>query len=114
YTEEHFRACLMSDAPIELRPTPQWSDDAWFLDQAARSFEDNDGWWVLNPGEAEGTIVGGNLCTLNLLHGTRFMPPLEDTVLVIEDDCEVRPHTFDRDLVSLIAQPGFGGVGGVL
>jgi len=32
---------------------------------------------VLQEGQADGTIVGGKLCTLNLLQGTPFMPPLE-------------------------------------
>src|SRR6185437_12795879 len=67
YTEAGFRACLMEDGPITLAPSPDWSDDAWFLDQEDRHLEHGEGWWVLQEGEADGTIVGGNLCTLNLL-----------------------------------------------
>lgn len=33
YTEAGFRACVMQDGPITLTPSPDWSDDAWFLDQ---------------------------------------------------------------------------------
>ena len=74
----------------------------------------NPGWWVLNNGEAEGTILGGNLCTLNLLQGTAFMPTLEGSVVFVEDDDRVSPWDFDRDLLSLIQQPGFAGVRGVV
>ena len=111
YTEAGFRACVMEDGPITLAPSPDWSDDAWFLDQEDRHPEQAQGWWVLQEGEAEGTIVGGNLCTFNLLQGTPFMPPLEGSVVFAEDDDQVRPWDFDRDLVSLLQQPASAGSG---
>jgi muramoyltetrapeptide carboxypeptidase LdcA involved in peptidoglycan recycling len=113
YTEAGFAACVMADEPIELAASPTWSDDTWFLDQEDRHLEPGSGWWVLQEGEAAGTIVGGNLCTLNLLQGTSFMPPLDGAVVLVEDDEQVRPWDFDRDLVSLLQQPAFGGVTGV-
>jgi muramoyltetrapeptide carboxypeptidase LdcA involved in peptidoglycan recycling len=69
---------------------------------------------VINEGSASGTIIGGNLCTLNLLQGTEYFPDLKDSVLFIEDDYESLPHTFDRDLQSLIHVPGFEGVKGIV
>lgn len=42
------------------------------------------------------------------------MPSLKNSVLFLEDDSESLPHTFDRDLQSLIHQPGFDGVGGIV
>ncbi len=114
YTLAGFRACLMADGPIQLEPSPTWTDDAWYADQEARRLQDSSGWWVLQPGDAQGTIVGGNLCTFNLLQGTPFMPPLDGTVVLAEDDDQVRPWDFDRDLVSLIQQRGFSGVRALL
>lgn len=114
YTEAGFRACVMEDRPITLAPSPDWGDDAWFLDQEDRHPEQGEGWWVLQEGEADGTIVGGNLCTLNLLQGTPFMPPLEGSVIFAEDDEQVRPWDFDRDLVSLLQQPASAGVRGLV
>jgi hypothetical protein len=64
------------------------------------------GFWVMGEGLADGHLVGGNLCTLNLLHGTEFMPDLAGAILFVEDDFESMPHTFDRDLTSLTQQPG--------
>jgi muramoyltetrapeptide carboxypeptidase len=114
YTEAGFVACVMNDDPFGLVPSPTWSDDEWYLDQEDRHLETGTDWWVLQEGEAAGTIVGGNLCTLNLLQGTPYMPSLDGAVVFAEDDDLVRPWTFDRDLVSLLQQPAFGGVTGLV
>jgi muramoyltetrapeptide carboxypeptidase LdcA involved in peptidoglycan recycling len=74
----------------------------------------NEGHWVLRNGHAEGRLVGGNLCTLNLLHGTAWMPDLAGSVVFIEDDRESSIVTFNRDLTSLAQQPGFSSVEAVL
>ncbi|MBQ7810831.1 MAG: LD-carboxypeptidase [Clostridia bacterium] len=66
---------------------------------------DNQKYIVLQEGNCEGIAVGGNLCTLNLLQGTEFMPDLEDKILFIEDDNLVGkyfPMEFDRNLQSLL------------
>ena len=42
------------------------------------------------------------------------MPPLAGSVVFAEDDAQVRPWDFDRDLVSLLQQPAFAGVGGLV
>jgi muramoyltetrapeptide carboxypeptidase LdcA involved in peptidoglycan recycling len=110
YTEAGFRACLFDTEPLQAQPAPGWSDDEWWLDQEHRQVEASTGWWVINPGRAEGTVVGGNQCTFNLLHGTEFMPDLDGSVLFLEDDATVKPWDFDRDLVSIIQQPGFDRV----
>jgi muramoyltetrapeptide carboxypeptidase len=114
YCLDYFKKCLMSDDPINIQPSVEWTDDLWFLDQDKRTPIHNDGWLMLNEGEANGSIRGGNLCTLNLLQGTQYMPDLDNVILFIEDDSESLPHHFDRNLVSLIQQPNFGGVKGIV
>ena len=114
YCSEYFEKCLMTEQPIGLEPSEVWTDDLWFLDQTNRKPVANDGWLVLNEGEATGSICGGNLCTFNLLQGTGYMPDLENVILFIEDDAESLPHHFDRNLVSLIQQPAFNGVKGIV
>lgn len=109
-----FQAALMSDETLEIEPAATWSDDAWYIDQHDRRIEPNEGFWPLTEGVAAGHLVGGNLCTLNLLHGTDYMPDLAAAIVFVEDDLESMPHTFDRDLTSLTQQPGFGAVGGLL
>lgn len=64
-----------------------------------------------------GKIIGGNLCTLNLLQGTEYMPDISNSILFIEDDemaGKLFLVEFDRDLVSLIQQPGFETVKGIV
>jgi muramoyltetrapeptide carboxypeptidase LdcA involved in peptidoglycan recycling len=114
YTLEYFKKCLMDTGPFTVEPSNTWSDDSWYRDQRNRSFTPNDGFQVVNEGQAEGILLGGNLCTLNLLQGTEYMPSLTESILLVEDDYESKPLTFDRDLQSLIHQPAFRGVKGIV
>lgn len=114
YTLEYFQKCLLQAEPFEAQPAPHWSDDPWFRDQEARTFEQPAGWQAFNPGQAAGRLLGGNLCTLNLLQGTPYMPDLHGSLLLVEDDYESQPLTFERDLQSLLHLPGFAGVTGLI
>ncbi len=114
YTLEYFERCLMSEEPFEVQPADHWSDDLWYQDQENRDFVPNPGYEVMHEGEAEGVLLGGHLGTLCLLFGTPFMPDLTGSVLLLEDDEEAQPHHFDRELQSLIHQPGFDGVRGIV
>lgn len=114
YTLEYFRKTLLSDEPYEVIPSRMWSDDMWYMNQDKRELVENPGFFVINRGEANGTIVGGNINTLNLLQGTEYFPSLKDSVLFIEDDEGTAPHIFDRDLQSLIHTPDFEGVRGIV
>ncbi len=114
YTAEYFQKCIMAADAYAIEPSDEWSNDMWFMDQENRTFIKNEGYWVINKGSARGTVIGGNLCTFNLLQGTEFMPSLADRILFLEDDAGTRPRTFDRDLQSVIHQPGFEGVNGIV
>lgn len=113
YTLEYFQKCLMKNESFKIKPSVSWSDDEWYLDQNKRDLINNPGFLVINRGDAEGTILGGNLCTFNLLQGTEYFPDLTDSILFLEDDYETVPHTFDRDLQSLIHLPDFNKVRGL-
>lgn len=99
-------------------PSENWSDDAWFMDQNNRVFYENDGYWVIREGKAKGCILGGSMSTFQLLHGTPYLPSLENSILFIEADSisegVVDVAEFDRDLQSLIHQPGFEKVQGLV
>ncbi len=113
-TQAWFIDALFGEAPVELRPAAAWTDDAWFRDQDGRTLIPSDGWWPLQEGAATGRIVGGNLCTLNLLQGTDNMPSLEGALLFLEDDFESHPATFARDLASILQTPGAKGIRGLV
>jgi muramoyltetrapeptide carboxypeptidase len=114
YTWESFRQALFSDEPYRIVPSESWSDDKWYIDQNDRALEENDGWLVIQEGKAEGTLIGGNLCTLNLLQGTEYMPSLKDSILFIEDDAMSTNVEYGRNLQSLAHLPDFQEVRGIV
>lgn len=117
YTLEYFKKMFFEEDEFEVIASKTWSDDAWFIDQENRHFEENDGMFVINEGVAEGNIVGGNLCTLNLLQGTEYIPNIENKILFIEDDEQSGPvflMEFDRNLQSLMHMPEFKTVKGIV
>jgi len=104
HTIEYFKKCFFSEEPFAVLPSKQWSDDAWYLDQDKREFFNNKGYQIINEGEVQGQIVGGNACTFNLLQGTEYMPDLKGKVVFWEDDEEQESQHFDRDLQSFLHQ----------
>lgn len=119
YTLEYFKKMFFEDEPVEIKPSKQWSCDAWFIDQENRNFIPNDGILVINEGSAEGTIVGGNLGTINLLHGTEYMPCIKNSILFLEyiSEGEDKSNSYlmiDRLLQSIIHLPDFKYVKGLI
>ncbi|MCX6796361.1 MAG: LD-carboxypeptidase [Candidatus Falkowbacteria bacterium] len=114
YTIDYFKKCLMNNDSFEVVSSEKWSDDKWYLDQEKRKFIKNNGELLINEGEAEGKIIGGNLCTLNLLIGTEFMPSIKNSILFLEDDEESKLKHFDRNLQSLLHQPEFSQARGLV
>lgn len=117
YNLEYFKKCLVEEKEFEINPAKTWSDDFWWKDQDNRELNKNDGFIAINKGKARGKIFGGNLCTFNLLQGTKFMPNISNSILFIEDDDLTGDYfsvSFDRDLQSLIHQPNFKKVKGIV
>lgn len=100
YTRKAFFDCVMNDMPIVLTPS-----------EAAAKYH------TIQEGACEGTIIGGNLCTLNLLQGTPYMPDMRDKVLFLEDDNIMGPYfsyEFDRNLESLLQIDGADTIKGIV
>jgi muramoyltetrapeptide carboxypeptidase len=117
YNLKYFKKCLLEEDEFEVKPSKTWSDDLWYKDQENRNLIKNEGFIILNKGECEGTVFGGNLCTLNLLQGTEFMPDISHSILFLEDDDfggDGSDIFFDRNLQSLIHQPNFEKVKGIV
>lgn len=117
YEMEYFKKMFFQEEEFEITSSNEWSDDAWFIDQENRTFFSNEGMFVINEGDAEGDIVGGNLCTVNLLQGTEYMPDISNKVLFLEDDDmagKIYLMEFDRNLQSLMHMPEFKTVKGIV
>lgn len=100
YTQKAFFDCVMKEGSLTLKPS-----------QTAKEYT------VIQQGTCEGTIIGGNLCTLNLLQGTQFMPQAEDIVLFLEDDNIMGDYfiyEFDRNFQSLLQAYGTERIKGVV
>lgn len=79
YMLENFQRCLMNEKPFEVLQSK------YFHEKKTKA-KRNSGPVILQKGTAKGVIVGGNLCSLNLLQGTEYMPSLKNKILFLEDD----------------------------
>jgi len=105
YTHKHFQSCLFSSKELKIKPSNNWSDDEWYINQEKREFYQNEGYQVINHGTAEGILIGGNLDTFNLLQGTRYLPKEKRVILFIEEDDLSGGQMFNefrRNIVSLL------------
>jgi muramoyltetrapeptide carboxypeptidase len=100
YTRQTFFGCLTDESPYAIFPS-----------KAASMYH------IIQEGSCEGTIIGGNLCTLNLLQGTPYMPDIRNKVLFLEDDNimgEYFSYEFDRNLESLLQTEGAETIKGII
>ncbi len=117
YTIEYFKKCMMSSESYIIEKTKSWSNDKWYKNQDKRVFNNNTGYIVCQEGEAKGTIIGGNLSSLNLLQGTECMPSFDGVVLFLEDDDLAGEFTFgefNRNLQSLLQLPSAKNIMGIV
>ena len=119
YSLEYFQRCLFADQPAELvvQQSDTFYDLPWNYDETSpRQALENDGSRVVQSGSAEGVMIGGNLCSLNLLNGTEYFPKIEgDVILCIEDDSyDSITETFERHVQALMQQPFFRQVKAIL
>ncbi len=100
YTRKVFFDCLAKDEPLRITPS-----------KTAKKYT------VLQEGMCEGAVIGGNLCTINLLQGTPYMPNIRDKVLFVEDDNIMGEYfscEFERNLQSLLQIEGADTVRGIV
>lgn len=100
YTRKAFFDCVINDEPITVSPS-----------KTAEKY------YTIQEGSCEGTVIGGNLCTLNLLQGTTYMPDIKNKVLFLEDDNIMGDYfcyEFDRNLESLLQIDGADTVKGIV
>ncbi|HYG35876.1 MAG TPA: LD-carboxypeptidase, partial [Clostridia bacterium] len=84
--------------------------------QERRTFHGAEGFWGIQDGEAEGTIIGGSYFCLNMLQGTRFFPSLQEAILFVEHPANGKATLMELDgaLRSLSFLPDFPQVRGLV
>ena len=119
YSLKYFQRCLLTDNPdsYEVQPTKRWYDFLWNNDESLpQRIWKNSGPRIVQGGSAIGTMIGGNLCSLNLLNGAEYFPKIKgNIILCIEDDSyDSIPETFERNVQSLMQQSYFRQVRAIL
>ena len=91
YTKEHF-------VEVAMNPKKQFKIElsSENLEKKDEAFEVH----VIQPGKAEGILVGGNLSLLAAMAGTGYQPEVKDRLVFIEDVGE-KPYRVDRMLTQL-------------
>ena len=111
YSLEYFRRCLFAGQPAEfvVQQSETFYDFPWNYDETSpRQALKNNGPRVVQGGSAEGVMIGGNLCSLNLLNGTEYFPKIED------DSYDSIPETLERHVQALMQQSFFRQVKAIL
>lgn len=68
---------------------------------------------IINPGIAQGPLIGGNLTNVCSLLGSKYMPDLKGAILFLED-CNEEPYKIDRFLAQLKNNCVFEMVNGII
>lgn len=110
YSIEHMRKTFFSEAPFPLTPSDHYCDSEW----DTQKIVNEDGFWPVNAGEAEGKAIGGNLLTLNFLLGSTFMPDLKNTILFLEANKVIDYKDVQNTLQSILNQPDSDKVQGII
>lgn len=119
YSLKYFQKCLFAGQPSEftVEPSPVFYDFPWNYDEKSHREEvANSGPIIVQKGRASGRLLGGNMCSLNLLNGTEYFPQIAgDIVLCLEDDSyDSIFETFERNFQALVQQPYFRQVRAIL
>jgi muramoyltetrapeptide carboxypeptidase len=104
YTLNHFQSVMTSTNDIPLARSKQWGE-------FGRARSTTKSWKVLNRGQAEAILIGGNIGTFYLLQGTDYQPSFnEPFIFALEDDDEASRYTANevsRRFESTLQLPGF-------
>ena len=104
YGLENLDRMLRQDLPYSPRKSRFW------MTRGDKRLHRAKPWQVLQAGQAEGVLVGGNLGTFYLLQGTPYQPRFDQPfILLAEDDDEAGKFTareFARRLESILQLPG--------
>lgn len=89
FGENSFFQALIEKS-YDLIPPEKWSSqllnaltEEW---KNERLYEKNDGWKILNEGEARGRVIVANIETFVTLFGSDFIPNLKNCILILEDE----------------------------
>jgi muramoyltetrapeptide carboxypeptidase LdcA involved in peptidoglycan recycling len=107
FTVKNFNYVIRNSSLNEVVNSSKWSEDDWFIDQETRNFQLNKSPVIIQEGEANGKLIGGNINSFCLLNGTEYQPSLKNKILFLESDDlngNLTDQEFDRRLESILLQ----------
>lgn len=120
YSLNGFKQILFSTKSFDVKPSKVWTNSKWWMDHENIAWIKNKKFLNLQNGVAEGKIIAGNMCTFQLLFGTKYMPDLTNSILFLEETEtgeEGEDGTlkfFMRDFGSLLRQKGADKIKGIV
>lgn len=104
---DNFFQVLTSTKPVHYPSSNSFSDEFLFWDKEDNrefNYKKDIGWNVINDGNCQGILIGGNLDTLLALTGTEYWPDFSDSILFIEEAFTTIPK-FERS-IEILRQNG--------
>jgi muramoyltetrapeptide carboxypeptidase LdcA involved in peptidoglycan recycling len=104
YTLDHLKKIIQNRSSLLVFDSLFWGqpDETTTRDNSYR--------YIIQPGQAQGVIIGGSLSTFYLLQGTEYQPKFNKPfILAVEDDDETGvfiANEFSRRLDSILQQHG--------
>ena len=106
FLRSSFEQATMSAEPYTLKDTTRlWYDRVYTKQRTLYPQHTNSGWWTLNknPLIGQGRLIGGEISTMLLLHGTPHAPSYKKKILFLEM-YQGNLATFDRMLEAILQQ----------
>lgn len=114
FIRESFENMVLKNGPIELKDTTKWRHDKVYVkNKTVYTQRRNSGWWTFNKAIGQGTLIGGEISTMLLLHGTPWAPKYKKKILFLEM-YEGNLAEFDRMLEAILQQKGADKLEGLL
>ena len=109
---------LSGEKEVLIKDSKIYADDAYYMRESpnnlVREIKANNGRNVIRQGIATGTIVAGNMQTLDILAGTQYFPNIQGSILFLEEDEFITAALFRRFLTQLSSQNNFQTIKGVV
>lgn len=103
FSESHIRAVLMEGKDNWKITRPDT-----FKEKNSKAYDFN----TISTGQAEGTLLGGNLSLLAAMAGTGYLPPFDQYLLFVEEVGE-KPYRVDRMFTQLRQTNALNQVAGI-
>lgn len=116
-TYRSFEQILVHPAPLPFtyHVPESWMDEVINWEEQSRSKKLRENQWIsVFPGKACGTVIGGNLNTLQGFWGSQYIPPINDGDILFIEDSLKDAATLERSFSFLKVNGVFDRISGII